>query len=114
LAWVHRKVKKQFNVGRIITVVDRGQVSQAALDQIEIDGDGYIVALKRRRCTEVEPLLVQDTSGFTPLGWDRKNDLRLAAWEAPVEKATVAGRPDQRRIVVFNPVKAQEDKTKRR
>jgi transposase len=113
LAWVHQKVKKQFNVGRIITVVDRGQVSQAALEQIEIEGDGYIVALKRRRCTEVEPLLVQDTSGFTPLGWDRKNDLRLAAWEAPVEKATVAGRPDKRRIVVFNPVKAQEDKTKR-
>lgn len=113
LSWVHQKVKKQFNVGRIITVVDRGQVSQAALDQIEIDQDGYIVALKRRRCPEVEPLLAQDTTGFIPLGWDRKNSLRLAAWEAPIEKATVAGRPDKRRIVVFNPVKAQEDKEKR-
>ena len=114
LVWVHRKLKKQFNVGRIITVADRGLVSEAALNQIEVDGDGYIVALKRRRCAEVEPLLEQDASTFTPLVWNRQKTLTLSAWEAPVEKAGVPGRPDKRRIVVFNPVKAQEDRDKRR
>jgi len=113
LLWVHQKLKKQFNVGRIITVADRGQISEATLNQIEVDGDGYIVALKRRRCTEVEPLLDQDASTFVPLVWNRSKILTLSAWEGPVEKASVAGRPDKRRIVVFNPVKAQEDRDKR-
>lgn len=113
LLWVHRKLKKQFNVGRIITVADRGQVTENALTQIEVEGDGYIVALKRRRCAEVEPLLEQDANTFTPLIWNREKTLTLSAWEGPVEKAEVAGRPDKRRIVAFNPVKAQEDRNKR-
>jgi transposase len=113
LLWVHKKLKKQFNVGRIITVADRGQITESTLNQIEIDGDGYIVALKRRRCTEVEPLLEQDASTFIPLIWNRKNILTLAAWEGPIEKTTIPGRPDKRRIVVFNPVKAEEDRAKR-
>ena len=113
LLWVHQKLKKQFNVGRIVTVADRGQISEATLNQIEVDGDGYIVALKRRRCTEVEPLLEQDASTFVPLVWNRSKILTLSAWEAPVEKATLPNRPDKRRIVVFNPVKAREDRDKR-
>jgi transposase len=113
LLWVHQKLKKQFNVGRIITVADRGQVSEAALNQIEVDGDGYIVALKRRRCAQVEPLLDEATSAFVPLAWDRRKTLSLSAWEAPVEKSSKPGQPDRRRIVVFNPVKAQEDRDKR-
>lgn len=113
LLWVHQKLKKQFNVGRIVTVADRGQISEATLNQIEVDGDGYIVALKRRRCAEVEPLLEQDASTFVPLVWNRSKILTLSAWEAPVEKATLPNRPDKRRIVVFNPVKAREDRDKR-
>lgn len=113
LLWVHNKLKKQFNVGRIVTVADRGQITESTLNQIDIARDGYIVALKRRRCPEVEPLLEQDVSLFTPLIWNRKGILTLAAWEGPVEKATEAGRSDKRRIVVFNPVKADEDRAKR-
>jgi transposase len=113
LVWVKNRLKKQFNVGRIITVADRGVITGPALDQIEADRDGYIVALKRRRCEEVGVLLDQDANTFTPLAWDRYGKVTLAAWEAPVEKAPSPDRPDKRRIVVFNPQKAQEDKEKR-
>lgn len=114
LLWVKGKLKKQFNVGRVITVADRGMVTGSALTQIEADQDGYIVALKRRRCEEVEPLLDQEVGAFTPLAWDRYGkQVTLSAWEGPLEKASSLNRPDKRRIVVFNPVKAQEDKAKR-
>jgi len=114
LLWVKNKLKKQFNVRRVITVADRGMVTGAALTQIEADQDGYIVALKRRRCEEVESLLDQDVGAFAPLAWDRYGkQVTLSAWEGPLEKASSPNRPDKRRIVVFNPVKAQEDKEKR-
>ena len=114
LLWVKNKLKKQFNVGRIITVSDRGTISGPALDQIEADHDGYIVALKRRRCAEVDLLLEENVDAvFTPLAWDRYQNVTLSAWEGPLEKRTTPDRPDKRRIVVFNPAKALEDKTKR-
>lgn len=114
LLWVKNKLKKQFNVGRIITVSDRGTISGPALEEIEADHDGYIVALKRRRCTEVDLLLEQNADVvFTPLAWDRYKNVTLSAWEGPLEKASAPDRPDKRRIVVLNPVKALEDKTKR-
>lgn len=113
LLWVKNKLKKQFNVGRVITVADRGVVTGSCLQQIEADCDGYIVALKRRRCEEIEPLLDQAVDTFIALAWDRSKNVTLSAWEGPPEKASTPDRPDKRRIVVFNPVKAQEDKAKR-
>jgi len=114
LLWVKNKLKKQFNVGRVITVADRGMITGSALHQIEVDKDGYIVALKRRRCEEVRPLLDQDLASFTALRWDRdKMTVTLMAWEAPLEKSDSPDRTDKRRIVVYNPFKAQEDKEKR-
>ncbi len=113
LVWVKDKLKKQFNVGRVITVADRGLITGSALDQIEADQDGYIVALKRRRCEEVRPLVDQALTTFTPLRWDRDGTATLWAWEAPLEKADAPHRPDKRRIVVYNPSKAHEDKQKR-
>jgi transposase len=113
LVWVKDKLKKQFNVGRVITVADRGLITGSALEQIESEQDGYIVALKRRRCEEVRPLLDQELAAFTPLRLDRNGKATVLAWEAPLEKADAPNRPDKRRIVVYNPLKAQEDKEKR-
>jgi transposase len=105
LLWVKKKLKKQFNVGRVVFVCDRGMVTEKSLGEIESEKDGYIVALKRRRCEEVAPLLQEGLERFTlletPIG-----RARLFAWEAPPQDG-------KRRIVVYNPAKAQEEKTKR-
>jgi len=107
LWWVRERVKKQFNVGRIVFVCDRGMITGENLSEIETEKDGYIVALKRRRCEEVEPLLQQDISSFTPIKTGKEEEVLLSAWEAPLEG-------DKRRIVVFNPIKAEEERGKRR
>lgn len=106
LLWVRKKLKRQFNVGRIIFVCDRGMVSEKNLNEIEAQEDGYIVALRRRKCEEVSPLLNQDAAAFAPLVTDEKGDVLFSAWEAPMEEG-------KRRIVVYNPLKAQEEKKKR-
>lgn len=106
LLWVKEKIKKNFNVERIVFVCDRGLISEENLTEIEASQDGYIVALKRRRCEEVEPLLLEDISSFVPIQTDKKDKVRLLAWEAPPEDG-------KRRIVAFNPIKAEEEKKKR-
>lgn len=107
LLWVKDKVKKQFNVDKIIIVCDRGMISENSLLEIEAKKDGYIVALKRRRCEEVRPLLGKDISLFMPIKTDKKGDVLLSALEGEQEDG-------KRRIVVYNPVKAEEEKKKRR
>ncbi len=106
LLWVKDKIKKQFNVGRVVFVCDRGMISEENLTEIEAQKDGYIVALKRRRCEEVSPLLLEDTSKFTAIQQDREGKPTLLAWEAPQEEG-------KRRLVAFNPLVAQEEKIKR-
>lgn len=106
LLWVHKKLKKQFNVGRIIFVCDSGMVTQENLQEIQAQEDGYIVGLKRRMCAEVDPLLEQDLTSFTPISIGKKDEVLLSAWEAQSEEG-------KRRIVVFNPLKARESKDKR-
>jgi len=106
LWWVCNKIKKQFPVGRIIYVCDRGMITESNLSEIESGEDGYIVALKRRRCVEVEPLLEQVPAEWTPIKQSKQGDVLLSAWEAAEE----AGK---RRVVVYNPIKAQEEKDKR-
>jgi transposase len=124
LLWVHKKLKEQFNVGRIVFVCDNGMITQENLQEIQTQEDGYIVGLKRRKCEEVEPLLEEDLTSFTPISMGKKEEVLLSAWEAQPEASnTVApskedkkGRvpPEStRRIVVFNPLKAQESKGKR-
>ncbi len=106
LLWVKDKVKKQFNVGRIVFVSDRGLISGENLTEIENKGDGYIVALKRRRLKEVESILQQDLSSFIPIQTNEDNEVTLYAWEAPKEEG-------KRLIVAFNPIRAREEKIKR-
>lgn len=106
LLWVHHQLKVQFNVGRVIFVCDRGMVSQENLSEIEAQKDGYIVAIKRRRCEEIEPLLEQDLSAFTTIRQGKKEESLLSAWEAPREDG-------KRRVVVYNPCKAEEERNKR-
>lgn len=121
LWWVREKLKKQFNVGRIVFVCDRGMISAANLAEIEVEKDGYIVALKRRRCKEVEPLLEEDEASFTPIRISKDGELLLSAWEAPQEEAESdeekAGKGKKRKKkrgkrldVVFNAVKVREKK----
>lgn len=106
LLWVKNKVKKQFNVGRIIFVCDRGMISEENLTQIESEKDGYIVALKRRRLEEVELFLQEPLSSFVPIQRNERGEVILYAWEAPKEEG-------KRLIVAFNPLKAAAEKAKR-
>lgn len=106
LTWVHKKLKKQFLVGRVVFVIDRGMVSGENLTEIEAKGDGYIVALKRRRCEEVEPLLYEEISSFTPIQYGKGDKPTLLAWEAPPKDG-------KRLIVVLNIARAVEEKAKR-
>lgn len=104
--WIKDKVKKQFNVDKVIIVCDRGMISESSLLEIEAKKDGYIVALKRRRCEEVRPLLEKDVSLFTPIRTNKEGDVLLSAWEGEQENG-------RRRIVVYNPLKAKEEQKKR-
>lgn len=104
--WVKDRVKKQFNVDRVVIVCDRGMISDGSLLEIEAKKDGYIVALKRRRCEEVRPLLEKDVSLFTPIRTDKEGNILLSALEGEQEDG-------KRRIVVYNPVKAKEEQKKR-
>lgn len=106
LLWVKDNIKKQFNVGRIVFVCDRGMISEANLKEIESQQDGYIVAIKRRRCEEADPLLEESLDSFAPIRVAQDGKPDLLAWEAPQEEG-------KRRIVVFNPIKAKEEKNKR-
>jgi transposase len=106
LLWVKNKVKKQFNVGRVVFVCDRGLVSEESLTEIEVKGDGYIVALKRRRVKETEFILQQDIASFTPIQTGEKGEVLLYAWEAPEDEG-------KRRVVAYNPTRAKEEKEKR-
>ncbi|MBI3317296.1 MAG: IS1634 family transposase [Candidatus Omnitrophica bacterium] len=106
LLWVKDKIKKQFNVGRIVFVCDRGMISEANLKEIESQQDGYIVAIKRRRCEEGDPLLEKSLDSFTPIRVPEDGEPDLLAWEAPLYEG-------KRRIVVYNPIKAEEEKNKR-
>lgn len=106
LLWVKDKVKKQFNVGRIVFVGDRGLITGENLTEIENKGDGYIVALKRRRLKEVESLVQEDLGFFTPIQTNEDDEVTLYAWEAPKEEG-------KRLIVAFNPIRAREEKIKR-
>lgn len=106
LLWVKDKVKKQFNVRRIVFVSDRGLITGENLTEIENKGDGYIVALKRRRLKEVESILQQALSSFAPIQTNEDNEVTLYAWEAPKEEG-------KRLIVAFNPIRAREEKIKR-
>jgi len=51
-------------------------------------------------------LLEEDLTSFTPISLGKKDEVLLSAWEAPPE----AGK---RRMVVYNPLKAQESKDRR-
>lgn len=106
LVWIKEKVKKQFNVGRMIFVCDRGMISESNLLEIESANDGYIVALKRRRCDEVKPLIEKDLALFTTIKTDDDGEILLSAWEAESKEG-------KRRIVVFNPMRAKEEIKKR-
>lgn len=107
LLWVKDKVKKQFNVGRIVFVGDRGLISGENLTEIENKGDGYIVALKRRRLKEVEAIVQEGIGSFTPIQTNEDDEVTLYAWEAPKEEG-------KRLIVAFNPIRAREEKVKRK
>lgn len=107
LLWIKDKVKKQFNVSRVITVCDRGMITESSLMEIESKNDGYITALKRRRCQEIQPLLEKDSSLFTPIKTDKEGNILLKAQEAEIEDG-------KRRIIVYNPIKAEEEKKKRK
>jgi transposase len=106
LWWVTGRVKKQFNVGRMVFVCDRGMITEKSLLEIESNQDGYIVALRRRKCSEVEPLLQESITSFSPIKMDKAGNITLYAWEAHKEEG-------KRLIVVFNPIKAKEEKKKR-
>jgi transposase len=106
LLWIKDKVKKQFNVSRVVTVCDRGMITDDSLLEIESKGDGYITALKRRRCQEIQPLLEKDLSLFSAIKTDKEGNVLLKAQEAEKEDG-------KRRIIVYNPIKAEEEKKKR-
>lgn len=101
LGWISQKVRKSYNIGRIVFVVDRGLVSIKNLDNLDRQVDGYIVALKRRKNKEIKSLLDKNQEGFE----DIKESLKAKQVE-----------PDQqgrRRIICLNTQRQQEDKRKR-
>jgi len=101
LDWVSQKVKKNYQVGRIIFVVDRGLVSIENLDRLLKQVEGYIVALKRRRNEEVKLLLEEEEDGFELI----KGSL-IAKEAEPDEEG-------RRRIICLNRERREEERAKR-
>ncbi len=99
LDWVTKNVKKKYNVGRLVYVMDRGMITVENLEQIESRGDGYIVGLKRRRNNEAKVLLEEDITTF------KKIKENLFAKEI--------NSGDVRFAVCYNPLRAKEEIKKR-
>jgi transposase len=47
-------LRKRFAFGRLVFVGDRGMVTDANIESIKNDGDGYIVGIKRRRNAKLD------------------------------------------------------------
>ncbi len=100
LTWIKEKLKKKYNIGKIIIVCDRGMVSTTNLEEIERE-DGYIVAIKRRRNEEAKLLIESSDEGYIEIG---KN---LKAKEIKIKE------DNKRRVICINENKAREEKKKR-
>lgn len=100
LDWISQTVKKRYNVNKIIYVADRGIITTVNLEAIEKRNDGYIVSIKRRHNKEGEKLLEENPETFDKI---KEN---LFAKEIKLN--------DVRFIVCYNPLKASEEKKKRR
>ncbi|MEW5897487.1 MAG: IS1634 family transposase [Nanoarchaeota archaeon] len=100
LDWISQTVKKRYNVNKIIYVADRGMITTSNLEAIEKRKDGYIVGIKRRHNKESEKLLEENPETFDKIKENLfAKEIRLS---------------DVRFIVCFNPLKASEEKKKRR
>ena len=101
IKWLSKDIKKKFNIGRIIFVMDRGMISATNLDEIEKQGNGYIAAMKRRRDGETKELIKIGEDGFEEIK------------EGLLAKEVEMDGDGKRRIICINPERAKEDKEKR-
>jgi len=122
LSWITKEVKKKYNVGRIIFVVDRGMITVTNLEEIAKE-DGYIVAIRRRKDEEAKELLESGNDGFIEI----KENLFAKEVKIDMSKKNKNKRSkdiknvvvndteidDKRRVVCLNPEKAKEQKAKR-
>jgi len=101
IKWLSKDVRRKFNVGRIIFVMDRGMISAMNLEEIEKQDNGYIAAMKRRRNIETKELIEAGEDGFEEI----KENL--------LAKEVEMNGDGKRRIICINPERAKEDKEKR-
>ena len=101
IKWISKDVKRKFNVGRIIFVMDRGMISTMNLEEIEKQDNGYIAGMKRRRNNETKELIETGESGFEEIK------------EGLLAKEVEMDGDGKRRIICINPDRAKEDKEKR-
>jgi len=118
LRWITKEVKKKYNVGRIVFVVDRGMITVTNLEEIAKE-DGYIVAIRRRRDEEAKELLESGDEGFIEIKEnllakevkidmnkkDKKNKTKNIESDTEIDS--------KRRVICFNIEKAKEQKSKR-
>jgi transposase len=93
------KVKRRFNLGRIIWVCDRGMINGNVLRSLEESGYEYIAGVKMRKLSEDLKVQLLNLSGFEVV------NSRLQVKEKWIG--------DTRYIVCYNPVQAEEDRIKR-
>jgi transposase len=111
---VIRDLRKRFEFGRLIFVGDRGMVTDANIESITNDGDGYLVGIKRRRNAKLDAWLdaVDDTKWIDCPGGINTREHKT---DPPRTRAQeiASGEPDQRVIVIDSDERRGYEQSKR-
>jgi transposase len=94
-------LRKRFEFGRLVFVGDRGMVTDANIESITNDGDGYLVGIKRRRNAKLDAWLdaVDETKWIDCPGGINTRERKI---DPPGTRAqeVATGEPDLRVIVI--------------
>jgi len=71
LRMVATRLKTRFGIGRICVVADRGMISRNTIKELEDNGIHYILGVRMRRNTDLQPQLLDD-SGYEEIVGQRK------------------------------------------
>lgn len=106
------KVKKRFQIGKLIFVCDRGMISQNNIKELDKLGYNYIIGTRMRQLGEDKQNQLLGESNFIQI----HPNLHVKEIKLKIEKENEDGIKDeieQRYIVCYNPKRAKEDAEKR-
>ena len=118
---VAERLQREFGIGSVCLVADRGMISRATMETIEAKGWSYILGCRMRNTKEFQQHVLTDDAEVVAMHVQRahkpKQPLELQVQDVTVgakpAEAGKAARPGRRYVVCRNPEQARRDRSVR-